>query len=88
MAAGNSTRLSAGVVCYLQEGPNGHLRLVLDDVASESESQAGPWKRRALFTSKDFEAQAIDSMHISAVELAALGESVLARLVAYRKHDA
>ena len=88
MSSDDSIRSSAGVVCCLRELPNGQLRLVLDDVANQSESTSGPWEHRVLFTWKDFEARAIDSLELSESELAAFGHSVLARLVAYRKHPA
>lgn len=82
----DSVRSVAGVVCCLRDLPNGQVRLVLDDVANESNSTTGPWSHRVVFTWKDFDAQQIDNLTLSEKELAGLGHSVLARLVAYRKH--
>jgi len=82
----DSMRSIAGVVCSLRDLPNGQLRLVLDDVANESKSTVGPWAHRIVFTWKDFAAQEIEDLTLSEAELAAFGHSVLARLIAYRKH--
>ena len=84
----DSIRSVAGVVCCLRELPNGQLRLVLDDVENESKSTVGSWAHRVLFTWKDFDAQQIEDLALSEQELAGFGHSVLARLVAYRKHPA
>lgn len=86
METDDFVRSSAGVVCGLRDLPNGRVRLVLDDVANESESNLGPWGHRVLFTWKDFEAQDIDGLRLSEKELADFGHSVLSRLVAYRQH--
>ena len=88
MSSDDSIRSSAGVVCSLRELPNGQLRLALDDVANKSKTTRGPWEHRVLFTWKDFEAGTIDGLTLSESELAAFGHSVLARLVAYRRHPA
>jgi hypothetical protein len=84
----DSIRSPAGVVCCLRDLPNGQVRLVLDDVANESSSTLDPWTHRVLFTWKDFGSKEIDDLALSERELAGFGHSVLARLVAYRKHPA
>jgi len=86
METDDLVRSHSGVVCCLRELPNGKLRLVLDDVANESETASGRWKHHVLFTWKDFEAQEIDELKLSEKELASFGFNILARLVALRQH--
>jgi hypothetical protein len=85
MEPSDSAPTKVGVVCSLEELQSGQLRVVLDDVRSESKSTPGGWSHHVLFTHKDFEAQELDDLALSEKELAGLGFSILARLVAYRK---
>jgi hypothetical protein len=86
MEADDFIRSNIGVVCSLKELESGQLRLVLDDVANSSKSTSGSWSHHVLFTWKDFAAQEIDDLTLTEKELAGFGYSILARLVAYRKH--
>jgi len=88
MGTDDSIRASTGVVCSLRELPSGGVRLIIDDVANQSSRTSGPWEDRALFTCKDFEAEAISELQLSEHELAEVGFNVLARLVANRKGSA
>jgi hypothetical protein len=80
-------RFGSGVVCSILDLGDGKVRLILDDVANSTGSVTGVWKHRSLYTCKDFLRADIDDLKISDQELAELGFSLLARLVALRKHS-
>lgn len=86
MDTDDRVRSRSGVVCCLREIDGGKLRLVVDDVMQEGDSNPRSWKHHTLFTWKDFDARDIDELKLSEEELASFGFSILARLVALRKH--
>lgn len=81
METDSGRRGTRGVICTLDEMPNGKVRVVLDDVANSSPGGRGPWTHSVLVTFKDYEKAALESLELSDKELADFGHYVLARLI-------
>jgi hypothetical protein len=86
MKTDNGKRGASGVVISLVDVAPGKLRIVLDDVKNESESECGPWSHHVLYTFKDYRADDITNQKLSDKELAEFGFAVLVRIGAHHEH--
>lgn len=80
MESDNRKRGASGVVISLVDVAPDNLRVVLDDVKNESESECGPWSHHVLYTLKDYGAHDIKNQKLSDKELAEFGFAGLVRL--------
>jgi hypothetical protein len=62
--------------------PDGKLRLVVDDAVSSSAAFPQRWDTKALFTSNDYDRDGLMNSALSEAQLADIGLSVAARLIA------
>jgi hypothetical protein len=76
-------RGSLGVIAALVRGSDGRLRLVFDDASSDSDTYPQEWQVRNLYTYKDFDAEQVLNIALTEHELADIGLSLVARLVAF-----
>jgi hypothetical protein len=72
---------SAVVVGLVDEG-EGISRLVMDDVSSASPVRETSWVFDFFYTHKRFPTSALDNMSLTEAEFSAIGQSVVARLLA------
>lgn len=73
---------TSGVVCWLEAQPDGQVRLVMDDVARASVDGATGWKKKVLFTWRDYDETLFLQSDLSEHELADIGLNVVSRLAA------
>lgn len=71
-----------GVVASLQLLENGKVRLVLDDVCSQTDNWPQMWQSHYPFTQNDFERQKFLASELSEQQLAHIGLILVARLSA------
>ena len=72
---------NSGMVCWLEERPDGQVRLVMDDV-DRSSADPMSWKKKVLFTWRDYDASVFLQSELSEQELADIGLQVVTRLAA------
>jgi hypothetical protein len=82
METDDGVRSSIGVVATLVDAGDGTSRLILDDVASAGKVGVADWKHVRLFTRIQFGSCEADEMRLPADTYKAIGESVMARLLA------
>ena len=75
-------RPSKGVVVTLLDMGDGTSRIIMDDVAADSESQDTSWKTDCFYTHKRMSSAEIDEMALPATEYQRIGEALMARLLA------
>ena len=71
-----------GVVASLQLHEDGKVRLVLDDVCSQTDYWPQVWQSHCPFTQNDFDRQAFLASELSEQQLAHIGLILVARLSA------
>lgn len=71
------------VVAYLQDLDSGEVRLVLDDVSSQSDS-LDVWSRDRVFTHSDYSRADLAGLKLSKEQFAQIGENLVIRLLALR----
>ena len=85
MSQDEQRRAEHGVVACMVPTPDGGYRLVLDDVSSSSADYPQVWNVTRLFTYKDFDGTRLIDTNLSEEELADIGLSLVARLVAFEE---
>ena len=80
--ADDTIRSTVGVVACLRDVGNGTSRLTLDDVSGDGTNNPVAWTFSTFFTARDYENGALDQMGLSASEYQAIGENLVARLLA------
>ena len=86
MSTDEKLRGPSGIVLSLHELPGHKVRVHMDDVKNEGTPSKGPWVDRGVVTWKDYDEVELENMQFSEEELAGLGASVMARLLASKKH--
>lgn len=79
----SGTRSKYAVCATLKETPEGDFQIVLQDIRSES-SNPGEWRHFVFFTDMTFERESALSHSLSDEDYMAVGQAVMARLVALR----
>lgn len=69
-----------GIYIAIQSGET--LRLVLDDLIADRDGEGGAWRRRSFFTHIDLPAVQARSHQLAEDQYRAIGEAVMARLIA------
>lgn len=82
MDTDDGQRPRMGVVVTLLDIGDGRIRLIMDDVSSDDLRRETSWKHEWFFTRMQFDSEATDEMRLSADTYRAIGESVMARLLA------
>ena len=82
MDADDGTRPRLGVVVTLLDLGDGTSRLIMDDVSSDYLRRETSWKHEWFFTRMKFSSKDMDEMSLSAEDYRAIGESIMARLLA------
>jgi hypothetical protein len=80
--ADDKIRSQKGVVSCLRDIGNGTSRLVLDDVTSDSLTNAMAWSFDCLYTWRDYDSADLDAMNLSDLEYQNIGQNLVARLLA------
>jgi hypothetical protein len=62
---------------------SGKTRLIFDDVQSYSKTNPTSWKFQSLFTWNDYDSIKLNKLELSEKDLAAIGENLLIRLLAF-----
>ena len=71
-----------GVVVTLLDLGDGTSRLIMDDVSSDDLRRDTSWKHEWFFTRMKFSSKDADEMSLPAEDYRAIGESIMARLLA------
>ena len=82
----NNKSITYAVCVYLVDSSEGHLRIVLDDVQKKA-SSAAEWIHFSFFTEMSADRECALAHSMSDQDYLALGQTVMARLVALRKLD-
>lgn len=64
MSSDTPQKPKRGILVYYDELEDGSLRLTLDDAVQDAERPA-LWKRKNLFTYKDFDAEELERLEVS-----------------------
>ncbi len=82
MTDDDGKRPQVGVVVTLRDMGGGKTRVILDDVKSDSPCREASWSFDLVYTHKDLETAAVDSMELPSAEYEGLGAAIIARLLA------
>jgi len=79
-----STELRArkGLAISLRPVDRGQIRLIFDDVISDSDQWPQLWHSHVFFTHNDYDTESLRKMNLSEKQFAQIGEAVIARLLA------
>jgi len=83
MELDNGKRGRCAVAVSLLKLPDGRVRFIFDDLERRGDSFPAEWKMWSLFTFLDFDSARLYSFEISEAELAGIGRTLLARLLAH-----
>lgn len=75
-------RAEHGIVVTLVDGDDGTSRVVMDDVMSARPIRETSWSFEVFYTHKRYRSADLDDMSLSRDEFAAIGEAIMARLLA------
>jgi hypothetical protein len=78
----DAIRSQRGVVACLRDMGNGTSRLILDDATSDSLTNPIAWSFDSFYTWRDYGDADLDRMNLSDREYQAIGQNLVARLLA------
>ena len=84
----NEGRSKRGVVLSIHATGDGMLRLVIDDVVSDSDHWPQVWRSHIFVTRNEYDLQRFLPAELTESELSEIGAVVVARLAAAIDHDA
>lgn len=78
----DNIRSKRGVVACVQDLGNGSVKLIFDDVVSESASNPVNWSFESFYTWREYPSENLDEMKLTAQQYQEIGENLVARLLA------
>jgi len=70
-----------GLVVSIRDEDDGRTKIILDDVKNVAKSGAAKWNHQTFMTWKEFDSDELGNMEFTEKEMAAFGQSILARLI-------